>query len=696
MRALSKQLIAGAMLVAAAAAAPALAQFPTTPPAPMPLTPAQFPPFAETILENGLRIIVVMNHKQPVLSLTLAVPGGSFYDPTGKSGTAEMVAGLLTKGAGSRTAEQFSAAIEGVGGSISAGAGADFLTLSATVLNNDKKLAFDLLADAALRPTFPATEIELLRKQSLSALALAKSQPDAIAARTFAQGLFGDHPYGRSADEITVAAITRADLETFHRQRMRPNQAILVIAGSIDTTEARRLGEASFAAWGGVAAGSPATRPAPQRQQKEILLVHRPGSVQSNIVVGNTTWMATDTRGYALTIANQILGGASDSRLFSILREAKGWTYGSYSSVTRRRGLGNFSATAEVRTEVTDSALVELLAQMRRVGAEPMPVEEFDRQKQTLVGRFPLQIETAQAVASQVANARLLGLANDYVQSYRQRLAAVTPEQAQGAARVGMRSDASLIVVVGDATKIIEKLRPIAPVRMIDVDGKEIAAADLEVKAMAIDIDRALMVPTSDSFTVMFQGQAFGFQVGSLEKDGEGWVYRERSQLATIVQQSTEVRFTADLTMRSALQSGRIQGQDMKLEVSYVDGKASGRGVTPGAQGMTPVDFNGVDAPAGTVDDNLIQALLPFFKWAPDADIKVQVLSSGKGVVQQRSLRVTGEETLALAIGSIETYRVSATGGDSPGTYWIEKAAPHRLMKFGPVGGPPIEFVRAK
>ncbi len=692
MRALTARLVAGALLVAA----PAAAQFPTNPPVPMPLTPALFPPFAETILENGLRILVVTNHKQPVLSLTLAVPGGSFYDPTGKSGTAEMVAGLLTKGAGNRTAEQISAAIEGVGGSIGAGAGVDFLTLSATVLNDDRRLAFELLADAALRPTFPTTEIELLRKQTLSSLALAKSQPDAIAARTFAQGLFGDHPYGRSSDEVTVAAITRADLETFHRQRMRPNQAILVIAGSIDTTEARQLGEASFAAWGGVAAGSPATRPAPQRQQKEILLVHRPGSVQSNIVVGNTTWLATDTRGYALTIANQILGGASDSRLFSILRESKGWTYGSYSSVTRRRGLGNFSATAEVRTEVTDSALVELLAQLRRVGTEPMPVEEFDRQKQTLVGRFPLQIETAQAVASQVANARLLGLANDYVQTYRQRLAAVTPEQAQGAARVGMRADASLIVVVGDATKIADKLRPIAPVRMIDVDGKEVAAADLEVKAMALDLDRALMVPRSDSFTVMFQGQAFGFQLGTLERDGEGWVYRERSQLATIVQQNSEVRFTGDLTMRSATQAGRIQGQEIKLDVTYVDGKASGKGVTPGQTGMVPVDYTGVEVPSGTVDDNLIQALLPYFKWTADADIKVQVLSTGKGVVQQRSYRVSGDETLTLAIGSVETYRVSASGGDSPGTYWIEKAAPHRVMKFGPVGGPPIEFVRAR
>ncbi len=685
-----------AALVAAALAAPTAAQqFPTTPPPPMPLEPAQFPPFAETILENGLRIIVVANNKQPVLSLTLAVPGGSFYDPAGKSGTAEMVAGLLTKGAGNRTAEQIAAAIEGVGGSIVAGAGADFLSVSTSVLTNDRRLAFELLADAALRPTFPQEEVELLRTQTLSALALAKSQPDAIAARTFAKGLFGDHPYGASSDESSVRSITREDLQLFHRQRMRPNQAVLVVAGAIDTTEARQLGEASFAAWGGVAAGAPPTRPAPQRMQREILLVHRPGSVQSNIIVGNTTWMATDPRGYALTIANQILGGASDSRLFMILREEKGWTYGSYSSVTRRRGLGNFSATAEVRTEVTDSALVELLAQVRRVGNEPMPVEEFERQKQTLVGRFPLQVETAGQVASQVSNARLLGLANDYVQTYRQRLAAVTAEQAQGAARVGMRADAALIVVVGDATKIAEPLRAIGPVTMMDVDGRPIAASDLEVKAAALDIDRDRMAAYSDSFVVLVQGNPFGYQTSSLERDGDGWVYREQSQLATVIQQSTTVHMTSDLLMIAASQSGRFQGQELRLDVRYMDGKASGTGTTPGPQGMQPVNYSGVDAPSGTVDDNVIQGLMPFLRWAPGAQITIQVLASGKGTIEQRTYRVAGEETLTLPIGTVETYRVSSSGGEQPGTYWIEKAAPHRLMKFGPTGAP-IEFVRAR
>lgn len=682
-------------LLLALAGTPALAQFPTRPPAPMPLEAAQFPPFAESVLANGMRVLVVANQKQPVLSLTLAVPGGSFFDAAGKAGTAEMVAGLLTKGAGSRTAEQIAATIEGVGGSLSASAGPDFMTVSAAVLNNDRRLAFELLADAALRPTFPASEIDLLRKQTLSALALAKSQPASIAGQAFARGLYGDHPYGRASDEASVGAITRDDLATFHGQRMRPNQALLVIAGAIDTAEARQLAEETFGAWGGVAAGAPVTRAAPQRARTEILLVHRPGSVQSNIIVGNTTWMATDTRGYAITIANQVLGGASDSRLFQILREQKGWTYGAYSSVARRKGLGTFSATAEVRTEVTDSALVELLAQVRRLGTTPLAADEFERQKQTLVGRFPLQVETADAVAAQVANARLLGLATDYVQTYRQRLAAVTPEQAQAAARMGMRADAALIVVVGDATKIADRLRAIAPVSMVDVDGKPMTADDLAPKVVALDIDRARITASSDSFAVLVQGQNFGYQVSSLERDGDGWLYKERSQLATVIQQNTEVRFGADLAMRSVGQSGRFQGAELRLNVRYSNGKVTGEGVTPGAGGMQPVAYTDVEVPAGTIDDNAIQGLLPFFKWAPGVTVNVSVLASGKGTVRVNSYQVVAEETITVPMGTVETYKVSFTGGEAPGMFWIEKAPAHRVMKFGPVGQP-VEFARVR
>ena len=695
MRALRPLVVAVSAATAVALLAPhAGAQGPTRPPAPMPLTPAQFPPFAEVTLPNGLRLLVVPSTKQPVLSVTLALPAGSLHDPAGRSGLAELMAGLLTKGAGARSADEISAAIEGVGGTIGAAAGADFLQVSTTVLVNDRELAFDLLADVVLRPTFPATEVDLLRTQTLSGLALQKSQPSAIASRAVARGLYGEHPYGRSADETSVGAITREEIVTFHSQRMRPAGALLVVAGAVDAAEARRLAERAFGGWTGTAPAAAAARAIPQRTRTEILLVHRPGSVQANLVVGNTTWLPSDTRSYALTLANEVLGGGSDSRLFDILRERKGWTYGAYSSVSRRRGIGSFSATAEVRNAVADSALRELLVQLRRMGAEPMTAEEFDRKKQTLVGRFPLQVETADAVASQVANARLLGLPTDYVQTYRQRLAAVTAVQAQAAARAAIRADAAYIVVVGDATALAKTLAPIAPLTIVDVDGKPVAAADLEVRAGGPAIDASRLVATSDSFAVLVQGQVFGFQASSLVRSDDGWTYTERSQLATIIQQTTTVTFGADLAMRRTEQTGRIQGQEMGVRISYDAGKATGEGQVPGAQGMEPVRFADVAVPAGTIDENLASVVLPYLIWTPDARHTLNVLTS-KGAVQPRTYAVTGEESVTIAGAPVVAFKISVSGGEAPAVMWVEKAAPHRLLKIAPVGQP-IEFVRVR
>jgi zinc protease len=671
------------------------AQYPTRPPAPLPLAELPFPPFVEFELENGLRVVVVQSAKQPVLSLRLSVLGGSLYDSEGKSGTADLVAGLLTKGAGGRTAEQIAQAIERVGGSLVASASADFLTIEASVLSTDRELAVELLADALLRPNFPPSELELLRTQTISALALARSQPAAIAERIFAGAVYGEHPYGRRATETTVRAVTREDLQQFHRDRVRPAQGLLVMAGAIDSTEAHRLAQGAFGAWAGRGAPTPPARPAPQRALTEILLVDRPGSVQSNIVIGNTTWLPTDTRGYAMAMANQILGGASDSRLFTILREEKGWTYGAYSGAARTRGIGTWNATAEVRTEVTDSAVVEMLRQMRRLAVERVPTEEFFRHQQTLVGRFPLQTETAAQVAQQVATARLLGLATDYVQTYRDRIEAVSPEAVQATARSGMRADAALIVVVGDGAALRESLERIAPVTVLSPDGAPRASATAAGGTLPLPLERERMRAGTDSFTVMVQGQEFGYQVTELRRSLDGWEYVEQSTLGPIIQQRTSVEFSDALVMRSTEQGGRFQGNDLKLSVRYRDGRVSGEGVTPGAQGMQNVRYEGVVVPPGVIDDNLLLGLLSYVAWTPDATYAVPVFASGKGTVEQRILRVAAEEVISVPLGTFAAYRVEYEGGEAPGTYWIESKLPFRVLKFGPVGVP-LEIVRVR
>jgi len=586
-RASSLTRIAAATLFALPAIA--TAQQPKSPPAPAPVKPATIPPFQEATLANGLRILLVESKRQPVVSLALMLPAGDAYDPTGREGVATIVASVITKGAGSRTADQVSAAIEGVGGSIGAVSGTDFLTVRANVLANDAPLAFELLGDAVARPSFETKEVELARTQTLSALQLEQSQPSSLASRFFAAQLFGSHPYARRPTATSVRALTSADLRAFQRSRLVPGGALLVVAGDIGLQRARELAEKAFGSWTG-RPPTEVTRPAPPtRTRTEIVLVHRPGSVQSNIVAGNLTYRPSSPAYYPLSVASRMLGGGSDGRLFKILREKKSWTYGAYSQLTRNRDIGTFEATAEVRNAVSDSALVELLGLVRDVGTSVAPADEVDAAKSGLVGSLPLQLETAQGVAEQVGRYTMLGLPKDFIRTLRPRLASVTPEQLRSAAKQYMRADRALIVVVGDGAQIYEKLARIAPTRIVNAQGETMTAADLVTRATALPVDVSKLGERADSFSVLVQGNPLGYQKTSLTRTQQGFVYRSSMVIGPIMSQSAETIFGADLKPVSTKGRGKVQGQDLAVDVAYANGRAKGTGMTPSAAGMKTV-----------------------------------------------------------------------------------------------------------
>lgn len=686
-------LLAGALTLAPAADL-AAQQYPTSPPPAAPVQPATFPPFQEVTLPNGVRMVLVENHRQPVVSISLSFPAGNAFEPKGKEGLADLVAGLLTKGAGKRTADQVSEAIEGVGGSIGATAGPDFLTLRADALSPHADLAMELLADAAVRPALPAEEVELLRTQTLSGLTLELSQPASLASRFFAGSLYGDHPYGRRPTPASVRSITRDDLVAFREARLRPRSALLVIAGDLTLARARALANKHFGSWTGAAAAPIVMATPPARTRSEILLVHRPGSVQSNIVAGNTTFRPGDPRYYASVVANRVLGGSADSRLFAILREQKGWTYGAYSQLQRPRGLGSFLASAEVRTEVTDSALAELLTQVRRIGSEPVTAGELEAARSSLVGSFPLTIETAEGVAAAVTTAKLLELPADYLRTYRTRLAAVTPAELTAAARATMRANELLVVVVGDATKTYDKLRQIGPVRIVSVEGTPISPAELNAPVSGATVDPTRIRAASDSFTINVQGSPMGFQTRVVEKTASGFRITEESRVGSMVQQSSEITLGPRGELLSVRQSSKQQGQDGRVEVTVANGKATGTVMTPGQAAGTPTTID-VALPAGALDDVSLQALLSAVDWQPTTKLTFNMLSVTERAVKPVTLAVAGTEKVTVPAGEFDTYRVEMTGGRVPVSFFVSRAAPHRVVKVSRAGQP-IEFVLAK
>ena len=686
-------IVAGAAL--AAAPSVAVAQFPTTPPPAAPIRPAQLPPTREVTLPNGVRLLVVESHKLPVLSVNMAFRAGDFTDPAGKEGLASLAATLLTKGAGSRTAEEVSQAIEGVGGSIGAGTDDDFLSVGANGMSTDKELIFSLLGDVVARPTFDQKEVDLAKTQLLSALRLQNSNPGAIAARTFNRALYGSLPYGQSATPQSVQALTRDDIVAFHSRRVKPRGALLVVAGDIDLATATRLATAAFKGWTGAGAAVPALGTPKAPAKTKIILVNRPSSVQANILVGYPSFTATDPRRYALAVANRVLGGGAHARLFTILREQKSWTYGSSSAIADVRGVGDITATVEARNEVADSALVELLAQMARLRTEPVPATEIADAKNAITGSYPLRLETARQLALALANARLLGLPANYVSTYRNRIAAVTPASVQSVVKQVISPDGALVVVVGDAAVLRDRLAKVAPVTVVDPDGKPVSIAEVVAPAAApVTMDASKLVAASDSSSILVQGNPFGSAVKQVARSADAINVTERAVIGPMMTQSTAITFGPKGEMRSVMQTGSVQGMPTKIEATYANGRVKGNATTVSQAGPKSVTFDTTVAP-GTLDENAISAIIPALPWSKTASFSLPVFSSGEGVAKTFRMKVTGTQSVTVPAGTFDSYVVEMTGGQVPLMFYVTTAEPYRVVKSAPVG-PPIEIVLVK
>jgi predicted Zn-dependent peptidase len=661
--------------------------FPTRPPAAGRLRPVQFPPFREIALPNGMSLLLVENHEQPTLSVSLSFRAGNAYDPESKEGIAALVAELITKGTPTRNAEQIAAAIEGVGGSLSASAGDDFLTVATDVLSDHADLAFTLLGDVVRRATFPDEELELARTRFLSALEVELSQPGAVAGRAFQREIFGRHPYGRNTSVEAYRAITRNDVVAFAGRRIRPGGALLVVSGDITLARARGLAMQVFGSWRGVPPAVTAPPAVPTKRGTDILLVHRPGSVQSNIIIGNTTFLPTDTGYYAARLATHVLGGGTDSRLFLILREQKSWTYGSYAALRRTRGIGYWEATFEGRTEVSDSALVELLRQIDRVRTQAIPDSELGAAKGFLVGSFPLTIETPRQIASVVTTSRLLGLAPDYLQRYRERLAAVSAPRARAAAQRVYRRNALTIVVVGDAKALYDKLKPIAPVRLVDIQGKPMDPAELNPTGGPVDFDRSQIVARSDSFQALVQGNVFGGQSAKVEVAADSIVFTETTAIGPFQQRSVIV-LNADLTMRRTEQTGAVQGQQTRTQLTYAGGRVKGTSMSPQPSGTPRTVTVDTTVAAGTIDDNAVAVLLPALPLDQGKTFNLNVFSSGEGVSKVVTVKVAAIENVQVPAGTFPAFRLEIAGMQLPVVMHVTQQAPRRIVKIAPTGAP--------
>ena len=435
--------------------------------------PFKLPKVTAYQLGNGLSVQLVEDHRVPFVSASLGIKVGSALEPPKLLGLAYLTGDMLNQGTATKTSKEIADEVDFIGGALSEATDYDNSLVSGSALSKYADRLMNILGEVVLKPTFPEDELKLKKTNLIEEIAIKRSEPDFLLDERFAKVTFGNHPYAVvSATKETVERIGRQDLVDFHKSHYLPNYAYLVVVGDFDVNKMKELIASRFGDW---KAGTMPTldQPAPPTQHgKKIYLVDRPGSVQSSIKLGNISIKKTDPDYFPMVVANQILGGGGNARLFLNIREQKGYTYGAYSSVGARKQPGAFAAEAEVRTDVTGPALQEFLYELARMRNLKVSDKELADAKSFLAGSFQLGLETQSGLTQRLLEEKLYDLPENYLERYIDKLLAVSVDDVRRVARKHIDTDNLVISVVGDASKIKPELEYFAPIDVYDTAGK--------------------------------------------------------------------------------------------------------------------------------------------------------------------------------------------------------------------------------
>jgi predicted Zn-dependent peptidase len=363
-----------------------------------------------------------------------------------------------------------------MGGSLAAAVSQDFSSLTVRGLSEFTPKLVELVADVAMNPALPADEVAILKQRRMQNVERNKSSPQFLSNRTFRSALFGNHPYARTSEtETTLKSIDRAKIEAFHREHYRPNNALVLIVGAVEPDATIAAVERSFGSWARADVPKPVFPPAPQVASRKVYFVQRPNSIQSSISVGNIAVKRSDPRWYELSLANTVFGGAFNSRIVRNIREEKGYTYSPGSSLTGFADAGFYRFSADVRNEVTGPTLAEVFKEIDKMRAEGSEGAELQGAKAYMRGVFPIQTATQNGLSNVLNTVYVFGLPKDYPETFRARIAAVTPEQVKNAANLLLGSENSVIAIVGDYARVKDQLTAFKDIAFVDADGKPTA-----------------------------------------------------------------------------------------------------------------------------------------------------------------------------------------------------------------------------
>lgn len=435
--------------------------------------PFKLPEVETYRMDNGLEVKLVEDHRFPYVTAFIGFKAGMTLEGREQNGVSNLTASMITEGTGKRSSKEIASQIAFIGGGLSANTGYDFTILSGSALSNYQDRLFELLSDVLLNPSFPEDELKLKKANWLQELVMQRSKPSFLLEERFRKVVFGGHPYGVVAPHPDrVSAIKREDLVAFHKEHYIPNDAILIVLGDFDRQAIKETIKARLGDWQKGTRAVATLPETPRHEGRHIYLVNRPGSVQTSLKLGNLGIKRTDPDYFNILVMNEILGGAAHSRLFVNIREDKGFTYGAYSHASAKVHPDEFSASADVRTEVTGPSIQEFLYELERIRNLKVSDEELDTAKRYIAGQFQLKLETQSGLAGRLLESSLYDLPADYLETFSKKLMAVTVDDVRLAARRLIQSEDLVIAVVGDADRIRPDLEMFAPVEVYSAEGE--------------------------------------------------------------------------------------------------------------------------------------------------------------------------------------------------------------------------------
>lgn len=427
----------------------------------------------EKTLDNGLRVVVVPNHEVPFVTMTLGIRDGAATES--HPGTALSAAGLITKGSANHTAEQMAEELEFNAISLNGSATLDVASVSASCVSDKFDLALKLLAEVARTPKFPKDEFEVQKKQQSMGLLISTRTPEYLADREFRQRLFGAHPYSRTpTGELSdLESLTVDDVAGWWKAHVRPDTTVLYVAGDVRPDQVFAAAKQYLGDWKADGPKPVTELPEfPKAGPTQIVLVDRPGSVQSQIRVGHTGVTRDHPDYFNSLVLSQVLGGGFNSRLNKAIRIDKGLTYGARGGLSSNRYAGTFTVSTFTKTPSTAETLKTILNEIDKIKASPADNKEVEDARSYLVGKFAGDRETPQATVSDLWLIDYCGLPKDYLKKYLDGVSKSTSDDVLAAANQLIHRDKLTIVVVGEAEKLKDQLEAIAPVMVVKPNDK--------------------------------------------------------------------------------------------------------------------------------------------------------------------------------------------------------------------------------